>query len=151
MSDDTISGYYAADHDRLDALFTQYRSTKANEPIAARAMFDEFRSGLQRHIAWEEGILFPVFESHTGMRHTGPTAVMRAEHRQIEQYLAAIGQRLHQDDVATDDDDARLLSLLESHNFKEEHILYPAIDSQVTAGERDDVFDRMAKAPGPQA
>lgn len=150
MSDETISSYYSADHDRLDELFALYRSSKANEPIAARATFDEFQSGLRRHIAWEEEILFPVFESYTGMRHSGPTAVMRAEHRQIEQCLDTIGRRLHQGDVATDDDDARLVSILESHNFKEEHVLYPAIDDQVTSVERDEVFTRMARDPGQQ-
>ena len=150
MKAETISGYYAADHDRLDELFARYRSLKANEPMAARATFDEFRSGLQRHIAWEEDILFPVFESYTGMRHSGPTAVMRAEHRQIEHCLDVIGKGLHEGDGATDDDDARLLSILESHNFKEEQVLYPAIDHQVTTGERDEVFDRMARVPGPK-
>ena len=145
MSETTISAYYTDDHDRLAELFGQFRSSKTNDPAAAREMFEEFKSGLERHIAWEEDILFPVFEAHTGMHETGPTAVMREEHRLIKHFLDTLGRKLQRGDLATDEDETGLLTILEEHNSKEELILYPAIDRQVSVRERDDVFVRMGK------
>ncbi len=83
MADPTISHYYAADHDRLDELFGRFQSSKQSDRTVARHLFAEFKAGLERHIAWEEDLLFPLFEAHTGMHAAGPTAVMRDEHRQI--------------------------------------------------------------------
>lgn len=146
MTETTISTYYADDHDRLDGLFGQFQSTKGNDPTRALEMFEEFSAGLERHIVWEEDILFPLFEAHTGMCDAGPTAVMRHEHRLIRQFLDVIGRRLRQGDTATDTDEAGLLTILGEHNFKEEHVLYPAIDQLLSARERDDVFVRMGRA-----
>jgi iron-sulfur cluster repair protein YtfE (RIC family) len=145
MADATISHYYAADHDRLDELFGRFQSSKQSDRGVARLLFAEFKAGLERHIAWEEDLLFPVFEAHTGMRTAGPTAVMRDEHRQIERFLALIDSKLQQADGATDEDEAGLLEILAAHNLKEEHILYPAIDQQLSVHERDGVFAQMGK------
>ena len=46
---------------------------------------------------------------------------------------------------ATDEDETGLLANLAAHNAKEEHILYPAIDQQPSAPERDGVFVQMGK------
>ncbi len=145
MADPTISHYYAADHDRLDELFGRFQSSKQSDRTVARHLFAEFKVGLERHIAWEEDLLFPLFEAHTGMHAAGPTAVMRDEHRQIKHFLALIDGKLQQADGATDDDEAGLLEILAAHNSKEEYILYPAIDQQLSVSERDGVFVRMGK------
>jgi iron-sulfur cluster repair protein YtfE (RIC family) len=78
-----ILEFMSHDHDRLDAIFAEFRK----EPDAGktRELFLQFDTGLRAHIVWEEEILFPPFEDRTGMRHTGPTAVMRMEHQQIKQ------------------------------------------------------------------
>jgi iron-sulfur cluster repair protein YtfE (RIC family) len=145
MADATISHYYAADHDRLDELFGRFQSSKQNDRAASRHVFAEFKAGLERHIAWEEGLLFPLFEAHTGLHAGGATAVMRDEHRQIEHFLALIDGKLQQAEGATDEDETGLLAILAAHNAKEEHILYPAIDQQLSAPERDGVFVQMGK------
>lgn len=138
----SIAQYYELDHDRLDGLFKRFRALKVSDFAQAKARFFEFQAGLLRHIVWEEEILFPAFEDKTGMKDTGPTEVMRIEHRQIKQLLVAIDQRL-QEQAATDTQEAALIETLGAHNRKEESILYPAIDSQLTDQERKDVFARM--------
>ena len=65
---------FAADHDRLDGLFAEYRTLKRTDPARAKECFKEFKFGLQRHIIWEEQILFPRFEFITGMPEGSPTA-----------------------------------------------------------------------------
>ena len=143
MDDKTILQYYGHDHDRLDQLLEEYHRLKDTDLPAARERFAEFREGLERHIAWEEDILFPEFERKTGQRDTGPTAVMRFEHRQIQLKLAAIAGLLDQNDPGTDAEEEMLHELLGMHNYKEENILYPAIDGQITPGERARIFADM--------
>ncbi|OQC67741.1 MAG: iron-sulfur cluster repair di-iron protein [Verrucomicrobia bacterium ADurb.Bin006] len=147
MNHNSIQQYYGDDHDRLDGLFREYQSGKAADPVGAIRAFEEFKAGLERHIVWEEEILFPAFESKTG-RVDGPTAVMRSEHRQIRGFLAAIAEKLARNDVRTEHEEAGLLSVLGPHNQKEESILYPMIDRLTPAEERAEVFAAMAAYAG---
>lgn len=143
----TICEYYEQDHDRLDALLRTYQQMKRSDFPKARESFKDFKFGLQRHIVWEEEILFPLWERRTGMSDTGPTAVMRAEHRQIGRQLEAIHAKVAEGSPETDGEEAALLNLLRSHNMKEERILYPAIDQATTPEEREAVFSKMERVP----
>ena len=143
MNESTITTYYEADHDRLDELFKQFQKLKRSELVKATELFLEFRTGLRRHIAWEEEILFPLFEQKTGMAHSGPTEVMRMEHRVIKKHLEAIHNALQSDNVETEADEQAMLNTLFAHNQKEEQILYPAIDRSLNSGERSNVFTSM--------
>jgi iron-sulfur cluster repair protein YtfE (RIC family) len=76
----------------------------------------------------EEEKLFPAFEQDTGT-DSGPTAVMRAEHRQMLERLDAI------EAAAAASNGERFDPLLQSftsfmdqHSMKEERILYPMCD-----------------------
>ncbi|MCC7343822.1 MAG: hemerythrin domain-containing protein [Deltaproteobacteria bacterium] len=131
MEERNITQFFERDHDRLDALFGQFQKGKRSDFPAAKRAFKEFLTGLQRHIVWEEELLFPAFEQATGMRNVGPTAVMRMEHRQIHQCLEEIHQKVRVQDPESDAEEARLLAVLGQHNMKEEQILYPAIDRMV--------------------
>ena len=139
----TIAQSFEQDHDRLDALWLKFQALKPQEFQQAAACFAEFQTGLLQHIAWEEEILFPAFEMKTGLQGTGPTEVMRQEHRQIQQLLWTIAQALERRDPSSQAEETELRELLASHNMKEEHILYPAIDQQLTDDERREIFLRM--------
>jgi iron-sulfur cluster repair protein YtfE (RIC family) len=76
MNHPSISHHYGQDHDRLDDLFRQFQALKLSDRESAGRAFQEFKAGLERHIAWEEEILFPAFENKTGQT-SGPTQVMR--------------------------------------------------------------------------
>ena len=56
----TISDFMSRDHDRLDVIFTEFQKEQATEK--AKDLFSRFDEGLRTHIAWEEQILFPLFE-----------------------------------------------------------------------------------------
>src|SRR5574341_1194166 len=85
-----VFDFMAQDHDRLDDIFKNFRTVKNEDLKKAKPLFHDFKIGLQKHIVWEEEILFPIFEKKTGMYETGPTAVMRMEHRQIKDFLEKI-------------------------------------------------------------
>jgi regulator of cell morphogenesis and NO signaling len=138
-----ISEFFEADHDRLDELFKNYQEAKAGDLPGAKEKFNAFQSGLRRHIVWEEEILFALFENRTGMFTSGPTAVMREEHRQIKEHLQSIDQKLSNNDVHCEPEENRLLGVLTVHNQKEEEILYPAIDRMAVEGDKKWVFEAI--------
>ena len=93
-ADNTISVFFEKHHDRLDALFQSFQTLKRHDVAKAQEAFKEFKLGLQRHIVWEEDLLFPLWEEKTGMCDGGPTFVMRNEHRQIGEQLESIHHKV---------------------------------------------------------
>lgn len=147
MSSQTITAYFEADHARLDELFTRYQENKRMDFPHAKQCFKDFKSGLERHIVWEEEILFPLFEEKTGLKGAGPTAVMRFEHREIKEALEKIHDKVKNKNPETEAEERALLDTLKDHNCKEENILYPGIDSVISEEERGDIFLRMESLP----
>jgi iron-sulfur cluster repair protein YtfE (RIC family) len=147
MNETTVQASFAEDHDRLDRLLETYRRLKRVDFAKAKEAFKEFKTGLQRHILWEEGILFPLFEEKTGMQDHGPTVVMRAEHREIGRRLEALHDKVRRQDVCSDEEEQSLLQALFAHNQKEENVLYPAIDRLSNEEERAAAFRRMEEWP----
>lgn len=135
----TISAFMADDHDRLDALIAD--ATSASDPATVADSFAEFASGVVAHIAWEEDILFPIFEERTGTSDGGPTAVMRMEHERIRQLLDAGREHAGRDEFAQIT--SELTGLLAMHNRKEELILYPWMDREFTDDETTAALRRM--------
>ncbi|HLZ33903.1 MAG TPA: hemerythrin domain-containing protein [Nitrospira sp.] len=144
---DTISSFFEQDHDRLDALFQSFQTLKRHDFAKAKEAFREFKFGLQRHIVWEEDLLFPLWEEKTGMSESGPTCVMRNEHRLIGEQLEAIHDKVAEQNPDSDQEEAALQNLLGSHNMKEERVLYPSIDQVLSEEERQTVFRNMKDIP----
>jgi len=148
MSDQkTITTFYEQDHDRLDELFRTFQQAKRSDFPKAKEAFKAFKVGLQRHIVWEEDLLFTLWEAKTGISEGGPTMVMRSEHRQIGQLLEAIHDAVAANNPGSDQDEQLLVSVLSSHNMKEERVLYPSIDNVTSQAERDKVFQDMETIP----
>jgi uncharacterized protein (DUF2249 family) len=135
----------AWDHDRLEDLEKKAFDERAagRYPEAALA-YGEFSRGLRRHIGFEEEILFPEFEQRAGMPpDAGPTAVMRAEHREIESLLEEIAGAIGDPSADADSPRRRLHEVLGAHNVKEERVLYPGTDRLLSEAERDALVRRI--------
>jgi iron-sulfur cluster repair protein YtfE (RIC family) len=143
----SIGTLFAEDHERLDGLLAHFRQWKRADCAGAKLYFREFKFGLQRHIVWEEKILFPLFEQKTGMHGTGPTEVMRHEHRLIGECLEALHDKVRRHDPESDAEELALLTALEAHNLKEEQVLYPMLDRLLSDEEKQAVADAMARVP----
>ena len=144
----TILEFMSVDHDRLDHTFEEFKKLKKDDINRARVLFLNFKAGLEKHIVWEEDILFPIFERGTGMHDTGPTAVMRMEHRQIKNFLEEIGEKVLAGELeGVDALEIGLLEVLGSHNQKEENILYPAIDNLTSEQEKQQAIAKMTEMP----
>ena len=141
----TILEFMSVDHDRLDNKIKMYSAEKLVNVERAEGIFLLFKSELERHIIWEEDILFPVFERKTGIKDGGPTSVMRMEHVQIKNHLQEIKRKLHtkinQDSCK---EEVALFKVLESHNQKEENILYPGIDNLTNEQEKEQMIKQMS-------
>ena len=130
---ESIRDLMAADHRQCDDCFVAVeRSLARSAWDDAKAEFGRFDSAMRRHFDAEEAILFPAFEARTGMT-MGPTQVMRGEHGQMRELLAAAKDALD----ARDEDDysgiaETLLIMTQQHNIKEENILYPMCDQHLT-------------------
>ena len=120
----------AWDHDRLDALESEaFRAREAGDLQTAFDLYARFAAGLRRHIGFEEEILFQAFEAASGTpANCGPTAVMRVEHREIEDLLERIGGGIGDAASELDQLRSRFHAVLGDHNAKEEQVLYPTTD-----------------------
>ena len=135
----------SVDHDRLDNKIKKYSTEKLVDIERAESIFLSFKSELERHIIWEEDILFPVFERKTGIKDGGPTSVMRIEHIEIKKYLQEIKRKLHVKKIQDPcKEEVALFKVLESHNQKEENILYPGIDNLTSEQEKELLIKQMS-------
>lgn len=119
------ASYLAADHDRIEAFFVQ-----AIENINAIDMdaYQQFRSGLMRHIGIEEKIVFPKLIEHLGEEAKQMAVRLRSDHGAIVALL-----------VPTPDVEviATLNAILSAHNDYEEgangvYSMLAVLDEQTT-------------------
>lgn len=139
----TILKFLGSDHRTCDDLFASAETAVAqNNWDSAHDLFGRFQAAMARHLAREENVLFPAFESGTG-NSMGPTQIMRMEHRQIRDLIQNMARA-----VADSNQNSylglseTLCMLLQRHNLKEETMLYPMSD-QVLGSERDAVIRAM--------
>jgi len=130
-------------HRHCDELFSILEQSAAGHDWdSGFAPLVSFIAEMERHFHCEEDLLFPAFETATGMSQ-GPTQVMRMEHQQMR----ALMQQMQEAWTARDGDAfsgaaETLLILMQQHNMKEENILYPMCDQRVA----EDMGDRVSLA-----
>lgn len=136
-----IAGFFAADHRGMGALLIGIQFASLGE---RRRRFKEFDRHLERHIRWEEDVLFPAAcEKHPALK-SGPVAVMLAEHREIRTSKAAAFLALRWGDMpAVAAAERRMLQVLSHHNAKEEQFLYPFCDRALSREEVDAILGRL--------
>ena len=127
-----ISDFLTDDHracdDRLAASEKALGAGRASEALTA---FLAFQGAMAAHFEAEERVLFPAFEVRTGMR-MGPTEVMRGEHAQMRQLMAAAVDAVQGNDLESFTNLVEtLVVLMQQHNMKEENILYPMCDQHL--------------------
>jgi iron-sulfur cluster repair protein YtfE (RIC family) len=110
-----------------------------------RQYFGHFLRQLATHIDAEETILFPAFERAGSGSCSGATSAMRREHAEIRRLMAAVsgGLVVGESALALSLLLQELTQLLESHNRKEEHVLYPQFDAR--AHESGEIADLVAR------
>ena len=115
----SISELMTHDHRRCDEIYANAEDAIGQGDFeAAASLWQEFCVQLEQHFTLEEEILFPGFESATGMQG-GPTMMMRGEHLQMREMLKSIASSIEQKEA----DDAlgqceSLMIFIQQHNMK---------------------------------
>jgi hemerythrin-like domain-containing protein len=116
-----------------DALTREHRAIDAgieaflaepNDPEPLRVAME----ALRRHIYLEEQFLFPPLRQSMMM----PVFVMLREHGELWRAMDEVGAALDAGDAGTADRCRSLLSLLDAHNAKEEPVVYPRADADLS-------------------
>lgn len=139
----TISEFLTQDHRDCDEQFATMENAVASEDWSkANDEFTSFTKDLEHHFVMEEQIMFPAFESRTGMMG-GPTQVMRMEHDQMRGVVSQMqGSLSNQDKNNFFGLSESLMMLMQQHNMKEEQMLYAMADAHL-GGDAALVVDEM--------
>jgi hemerythrin-like domain-containing protein len=129
----TINEFMASDHRRCDELMAAAEEAASKQDWGtAENLTSAFQAAIEHHFDMEEQVLFPAFEQQTGIVQ-GPTRMMRSEHQQMRgllfQLKDAVERREDEDFLDTTE---TLLVMMQQHNMKEEGILYPMSDEQLS-------------------
>lgn len=132
----SVQQFLAEDHARLDDLLQ--RTIGEQDRIDHHA-YREFRSGLLRHIAMEEKILFPTIQRLRGGTPLPLTAKLRLEHGALGALVMPTTTPIILDVIRT---------ILKAHNALEEgqEGVYEQCE-QVTGVEIEDLLHRLQAVP----
>ena len=137
----SLKRFFEADHEKLDQRFVNYMNLKNESYPRAVECFFLLKTGLQRHILWEEEIIFPLFLKKTDNERAN--RVMRLEHRRILEILDDLTEKIQHGNRRTEAEEYQLLFLLGEHALNEEMVLYPAIDAMITLEESEEAFRQL--------
>jgi hemerythrin-like domain-containing protein len=134
-SESSLKEYFTLDHRRCDSIWAEIEGAAEGDSRSdIPGLWQRFDAAMRRHLAMEEEVLFPAFEQATGMTGGGPTFVMRSEHEQmrglLEQMSSVVGAGDFDEFLDLGD---TLLMLIQQHNQKEEHMLYPMAEQALAA------------------
>ena len=131
-----LTRFLVDDHRRLDALF---QSATADPITIDQEAYDQFRSGLLRHIGMEEKILMPALQRQQGGAPFPHAAKLRLDHGALAALLMP---------TPTPTILAGIRGILSAHNPLEEGPdgLYATSD-RLAASETDTLIARLRTAP----
>ncbi len=133
----SISKFMSDDHSRLNDMFQEFRESQKEDK--SELLFAEFKIGIERHIKWEEEILFPRVNKKVG----GDSAMvdeLLLQHKRIREDINEISSHLSSRDPSIE---TGLEQLLMGHDKMEEGGIYPWIDDYVDDKERKAAFSKM--------
>ncbi|MDP3541455.1 MAG: hemerythrin domain-containing protein [Elusimicrobiota bacterium] len=140
----TISAFFAKDHDEIDAILSR---ADFREPAAALLILKEFDYRLERHIIWEETVLFPAAARVEPALARGPIPVMLMEHIAIRAAKAKALELLAKGDgLGALARIQEMLVVLAAHNRKEESVLYSACDRLIPKEEAESMLSLLASS-----
>jgi iron-sulfur cluster repair protein YtfE (RIC family) len=147
MANETITEFFERDHREIDAIFEKltFQDDKKDLPL-----FTEFDRRLERHIDWEESILFPAVAAINPMIGQGPVRIMKMEHEAIRHSKAKARQAFEQGKPTEAREHCEAVqAALAEHNMKEERILYPACDQSLDEKTVTGILEKVAPALKP--
>jgi iron-sulfur cluster repair protein YtfE (RIC family) len=146
MFDLEILNYYLADHQRLSTLFVRYVEAYKQGSPAAIGLFQEYYEGLKQHMKWEDQSLFPAYEGIARQNNVSELLHdIMIEHRGIHKMVSQLDD-IHKKNIKISDElHDNIRKLMESHQFKETKIIYPAVEKALSSDQKHTIFSQMAQ------
>ncbi len=114
-------------HKGINRLFKEYQDLKVKDANKAKELFEKFASNLQRHMLWEERILFPILLQEGCDNTSHAVEVIKVEHRKILQLLKKLYLKVSQKEESSREEE-ELISALIKHEEFEDDVLHPVVD-----------------------
>ncbi len=132
-----IYGFMSRDHSRLDYIFQEFRKSK--KAAEAEQLFLEFRAGTERHIKWEEDVLFPLAKKKIG-EDSPMIDELITQHNRIRADLKGLADCLKTRNSSLEND---LEQLLAAHDKMEEEGIYPWVDDYIDDKAKEAALSKM--------
>lgn len=132
-----ISKFMSADHSRLNYIFQEFKESQKADGY--KLLFAEFKIGIERHIRWEEEILFPLAKLKLG-NDSAIIDELLLQHKRIIEDVNEISIHLNARNAIIETD---LESLLTAHDKMEEDGIYPWLDESIDGETRKDALSKM--------
>jgi hypothetical protein len=120
--------FYSEDRVRLDSLFVQFQKFKENEQEHAIQVLEEFKAGLEHHMAWEDD---------------NSAVDLNSDQQQLRDCHEVALRIIQAKDTITTHDELHLLHLLVVHNRDEEASVYRELNEVLTNHDRSAIRQRM--------
>lgn len=135
-----LAAALTAEHREIDDGIEAFAAGLALGEVRAEPLLTTL-AALRRHIFLEEELLFPPIQD-AGL--VMPIQVMLAEHGRIWQVMDQIADRVAQPEGPEGGEDLvrlcrELLALLAQHNLKEEPIVYPRAEVDLTSPQQEEL------------
>lgn len=140
---DSLQAFLDADHARLNALWTECRTLWPAKPLEAKHLFYRFKADLERHITWEDDLVFPAYERLAGRPPDSLTALLSWEHRYLRRHLQQLERLSTAPPHGVPLEWVVFNGLLSGHNQREERRLYPLIDQMLSRKARCELLEIM--------
>jgi len=141
----SLAQAFTAEHHDIDAGIEQYLADKStDDPVQRAQPLVTALQALRRHIYLEEEVVFPHLPKGALMM---PMMVMRKEHGELWQRMDALEETLRSpssDHSGVEQACTEILTLLDRHNMKEEPVIYPHMDADLSESEQEKVRDLLS-------
>jgi len=150
MNPDSLDDALRADHERLDALLSRLHASFPAGARPALAALADFARGLKHHMDWEDACLFPAMKPVASAKERRSIESLEIDHERLRETLRSLETALAAGDVGAAEPQARWLStLLQGHNYDEEHGVYVEADCLLGPDERRHLLENFeADRPG---
>lgn len=146
---DSLDEILGADHQRLDGRLSAVEGAIEGRSEDASPTVKAFSDGLLRHMTWENEVLFPAVRGLATPAQRKSIESLQIDHERLRETLQALEASIAASDfTAARDHVAWLRTLLQGHNYDEEHGVYVEADRLLTADDRRRLAAQFKALPG---
>jgi hemerythrin-like domain-containing protein len=140
------------EHEELEELFNKHqRALLAKDLETAVATICTFQNRLQRHIAYEDRVLLPLFAAKGAETEGATLPIFQVEHRKLRETAASLAKRTAALYDSSDilgsilkllDDEWLFKGLFNHHALREKNAFFPRLDACTTEFERKRALEK---------